>query len=150
LLNKGAIKLAFEIKNNSGKIILVEAKAYIEEAVDYCTKASPESRKRIESSIEQAKNAFSANPDASWNNPFYQYANRLAHLYFLTDLNELDAYLLFVAFADAPDVPAPCTVEQWQGAYRLITKCLGLSDNLLQRRVGHLIWSVQDMLSKHD
>ena len=135
-------------KTASGKIILVEAKAYIEEAVDYRTKASPESRARIESSIERAKIAFTANHDASWNSPFYQYANRLAHLYFLAGLNKLDAYLLFVAFADAPDVPAPSTTEEWRGAYRLMSKCLGLSNGPLRRRVGHLIWSVQDVRPK--
>jgi hypothetical protein len=86
--------------------------------------------------------------DASWESPFYQYANRLAHLYYLNALNRQRAYLLFLHFAEAPDVPEPCTVAQWEGAERLTKKCLGLpkghpfSDN-----VRTLIWSVPEMMA---
>jgi hypothetical protein len=85
--------------------------------------------------------------DAPWEAPFYQYANRLAHLYFVRQLNGLDAYLLFLYFADSPDVPKPCTAQQWQGAVRLTEKCLGLDAHRFKDRVGTLIWSVPDMLS---
>ena len=33
-----------------------------------------------------------------WTKCFYQYANRLAHLYFLKELNGIDAALVFVYF----------------------------------------------------
>lgn len=120
----------------SGKLILVEAKAYIEEGVDYRSKASPESLARIRHALEDAKLAYAANPDAPWQSPFYQYANRLAHLYFLADRNDLDAWLVFLCFADAPDVPEPCTKDQWEGARRLTEKCLGLGTHKLTARVG--------------
>ena len=70
-------------KTDSGKIILVEAKAYIEEAVDYRSKAGTASLHKIKASLQSAKVAFDAAEDAPWDAPFYQYANRLAHLYFL-------------------------------------------------------------------
>jgi hypothetical protein len=70
----------------------------------------------------------------------------LAHLYFARQLNGFDAYLLFLYFADAPDVPRPCTVQQWQGAVRLTEKCLGLANNFSDY-VGTLIWSVPQMLA---
>jgi hypothetical protein len=131
----------------SGKCILVEAKAYIEEAVDYCTHATDDnSLKQIAFSLAQAKQAFDANREAPWNSPFYQYANRLAHLHYLWGLNDVDAYLVFVYFADATDVPKPCSTEEWRGAIRLTKKCLGLQRNKYARRVAEVILKVSEML----
>jgi hypothetical protein len=135
-------------KTESGKVIIVEAKAYIEEGVDYRSRAEGESQGKISIALAKAKEAFSASRDAPWDAPFYQYANRLAHLYFLRHLNGLDAYLLFVYFADAPDVPDRCTEEQWQGANRLIEKCLGLGAHPFRNYLGTLIWRVPDMIQQ--
>jgi len=128
-------------KTESGKVILVEAKAYIEESVDYVSRASnPDSIAQISESLAAAKKEFRARPDAPWESPFYQTANRLAHLYFLRTQNDVDAWMLFLNFANAPDVPQPATCEQWEGAIRLTKKCLGLGTNSLERRIGELIW----------
>ena len=135
-------------KTSSGKILLVEAKAYVEEAVDYRSHAGSESLGRIHAALAEAKQAFGAALDAPWPSPFYQYANRLAHLYFLRERNGLDAYLLFLNCADAPDVPEPCSVEQWRGANRLVKKCLGLGAHPYRDRVGTMIWSVPEMLTQ--
>jgi len=134
-------------RTKSGRLLLVEAKAYIEEAVDYRSRASRDAFRRIRNSLRLAKRAFGATKDASWESPFYQYANRLAHLYFMRDVNGLDAYLLFLYFADAPDVPNPCTTQQWQGARRLTEKCLGITRHAFRPFIGSLIWSVPEMLS---
>jgi len=127
----------------------VEAKAYIEEGVHYRSKASTGSLAKINEALGQAKAAFKAKPDAPWEAPFYQYANRLAHLYYLRELNGVDAYLLFLYFADAPDVPAPCSAEQWQGAKRLTDKCLGLGKHPYGKQVSTIVWSVADMLDSN-
>jgi hypothetical protein len=126
-----------------GGCILVEAKAHIEEAVDYRSKASPDSLKLIHKRLDEAKAAFRANPDACWHAPLYQMANRLAHLYFLAEINKKDAYLVFLHFANAPDVDIPATREEWQGAIRLEHKCLGLKDSKLSRRMVAIIVDVQ-------
>lgn len=133
-------------KTASGKYILVEAKASIEEAVDYRSKASPRSLARIRRALSDAKKAFEASADAPWESPFYQYANRLAHLYFLRELNNVDAYLLFIYFADAPDVPNRCSKQQWEGAMRLTEKCLGLGAHPFRDYVRTLIWNVPEMI----
>jgi len=136
-------------RTSSGKYILVEAKAYIEEAVDYRSHATDEnSLKQIWMSLAQAKEAFGATKEAPWNSPLYQYTNRLAHLYYLRGLNDIDAYMVFVYFANAPDVPERkrCTPEEWRGAIRLARKCVGLQDNKLSRRIVELILGVQDLL----
>jgi hypothetical protein len=136
-------------KTEAGKMILVEAKAYIEEGVDYRSRAEGDSECRIRAALSSAKEAFGATAAAPWDAPFYQYANRLAHLYFLRELNGLDVYLLFLYFADAPDVAHRhrCTEEQWQGAHRVTQKCLGLGEHRFKKSVGTLIWSVPDMVS---
>lgn len=137
-------------KTSSGKLLLVEAKAYIEEAVDFASRAGPRSLEKINAALASAKQAFGAAPDASWSTPFYQYANRLAHLYFLRGVNGRDAYLLFVNFADAEDVPRPCTTHQWEGASRLMEKALGLGAHPFREHVRTLNWSVSDMGRKNE
>ena len=133
-------------KTKSGKLLLVEAKAYIEEGVDFESKAGPQSAARINTSLARAKSAFEAAQSAPWERPFYQYANRLAHLYFARQLNGLDAYLLFLCFADAGDVPRPTKTDEWRGASRLIEKCLGLGTaHPFRPYVKTLIWSVPEM-----
>lgn len=136
------------LAKSASRKILVEAKAYVEEAVDYSSRAAnPTSVKKIDRALAMAKEAFHATECAQWGSPFYQYANRLAHLYFLRELNGLDAYLLFIYFADAGDVPNACSVQQWKGAIRVIEKCLGLTNrNPFKPYVGTIVWSVPEML----
>jgi hypothetical protein len=122
-----------------GKLILVEAKVHIDEAVDYCSKASGDALRRIEERLDEAKSAFRASKDSCWHSPLYQMANRLAHLYYLAVINKKDAYLVFVDFANAPDVPRPATCEEWQGAASLAHKCLGMKDSKLARRAATII-----------
>jgi hypothetical protein len=126
-------------RTGSGKVILIEAKAYIEEAVDYRSRATGGSLTQIAQSLADAKKAFAARSEATWDVPFYQYANRLAHLHFLAGLNKIDAYLLFVYFAGAPDVPRPCATQEWEGAIRLVTKCLGIEAHKYRDRFAHLV-----------
>lgn len=121
------------------KLILVEAKAHIAESVDYRSKASVLALRKIEARLDEAKAAFHASKDACWHSPFYQMANRLAHLYYLAEVNNQDAYLVFVYFANAPDVPVPASPDEWRGAIRLAHKCLGLKDSKLSRRVASIV-----------
>ena len=133
----------------SGKFLLVEAKAYIEEAVDFGSKAKGDSREKIANALKQSKQAYGASADANWESPFYQYANRLAHLHFLVSKNEIDAYLVFLYFANAPDVPSPCTLEQWEGARRLTEKCLGLGNHAYADRVATVVIDVPEMTKSY-
>ena len=132
-------------RTSSRKFLLVEAKAYIEEGVDFRSKAGDSSRKKIAEALEQSKQAYGANPDANWESPFYQYANRLAHLHFLVSKNEIDAYLVFLYFANAPDVPFPSSSDQWEGARRLTEKCLGLGRHAYSDRVATVVIDVPEM-----
>lgn len=126
-------------RTQNGKLILVEAKAHIEETVDFGSKASPGSLRRIQQRLDEAKFAFGAYGESCWYTPFYQMTNRLAHLYFLAELNKKDAYLVFLNFANAPDVPQPASLQEWEGAARLARKCLGMKDSKLARRVATIV-----------
>jgi hypothetical protein len=130
-------------RTDTGKVTLVEAKAHVGEMISH-TRDSPESLSKIRAAIERTKAAFGAADKFDWESPFYQYANRLAHLYFLRELNGLDAYLLFVYFADAPDVPSAerCTFHQWEGAIRLVEKALGLGSHPFRAYIKSLILPV--------
>ena len=132
-------------RTSSRKYLLVEAKAYIEEGVDFGSKAGDTSRKKIVDALEQSKQAYNANPDANWESPFYQYANRLAHLHFLVSKNKINAYLVFLYFANAPDVLSSCSSEQWEGARRLTEQCLGLSRHVYNERIATVVVDVPEM-----
>jgi hypothetical protein len=121
---------------------------HIEECVDFRSKATPESLPRIHDRLNETKNAFRASKDATWNTPFYQIANRLAHLYDLAGINRKDAYIIFLHFANAPDVNAPVSQEAWNGAMRLYRKCLGLTDSKLMRRVKDLTVDINELVHK--
>lgn len=132
-------------RTSSRKFLLVEAKAYIEEGVDFGSKAGNDSRRKIAKALKQSKQAYGASAEANWELPFYQYANRLAHLHFLVSKNEIDAYLVFLYFANAPDVPSPCSSEQWEGARRLTEKCLGLGSHVYRDRIATVVIDVPEM-----
>jgi hypothetical protein len=132
-------------RTSSGKLILVEAKAHIEDCVDLKPRATEDSLARIEAALEDAKAAFGAAQRAPWHSPFYQYANRLAHLHSLRNLNGLDADLLFVYFADAPEVAKPVSRAEWQGAIALTETCLGVRAHTFRESVASMTWSVPQM-----
>lgn len=135
-------------RTDGGKLILVEAKAYPEEAVDGTTDAGLASLRRIEAAIAEAKKAYGVPENADWMTPFYQYANRLAHLHFLAGRNGLDAYLVFLNFAGAPDVPHPCSAAQWEGANRVVDRCLRLpKKHRYTARIARIVVDIQELSS---
>jgi hypothetical protein len=67
---------------------------------------------------------------ANWSGLFYQYANRLAHQYFLRERNRLSTKLVFLYFVNADDVDGPMSEAEWHGASRLIHAALGLPKDL--------------------
>lgn len=131
---------------SGGRVILLEAKAYIEEAVDEGTKAGRASKSRVLSALEQTRTYLNGKSNDAWSNEFYQYANRIAHLYYLSVLNDIDAYLVFVYFNNAPDVPSPCTREQWNGAIRIIKSVLGLGRHRLSSRIAEVFIDAGELM----
>jgi hypothetical protein len=125
-------------KTSDGRLILVEAKAHIPEAVSPPTGATEPALTLIRSSLNETKVFLGCGARCDWAGFFYQYTNRLAHLYFLRELNGLPAYLVFLYFTHAPDVPAAPTEEEWHGALRLVHTYLGVGRHKLSPFVSEL------------
>ena len=130
---------------SSGKCLLVEVKAHLEKVAGSRFRAQGVSRKKIRQSLEQAKQAYGADAGARWETPFYQYANWLAHLYFLVFRNRVDASLVFLYFANVPEERPPCTAEQWEGARRLPQQSLGLGRHGNSGRISTVVIDVPAM-----
>jgi hypothetical protein len=95
-------------------VILLEAKSHrLEICGSGCGATVPASKRKIESALKATKGWLRVRPSAPWTSHLYQYANRLAHLYFLRCLAEpkVDAWLVNVYFTQDPY--RPTSKEQW-------------------------------------
>jgi hypothetical protein len=84
-------------RTDTGEIVLVEAKAHIDEMFSTRSQASTDSPKQIRAALDQAILHFGAKPLIDWAGPLYQMANRLARLHFLA-VHGVPARLVFVRF----------------------------------------------------
>jgi hypothetical protein len=107
------------------KIVLVEAKARLAEFVSPASQASEASLLKIEAAFAQVKECLGVAPGFDWTQAYYQYANRIAHLWWLRE-NGVDAHLMFVDFINDEDVGGPSDIETWRGAYAVADDQLGL------------------------
>lgn len=123
-------------KNNN--IILVEAKANIPEILSPATGASKDSKILIDQSLQETKNFLGIKNSIDWSGTFYQYANRLAHLYYLRITHKLPAYLINVYFIGDKDVNGPCTVEEWEAALQVMHLYLGVSRHKLSKYMADI------------
>ena len=123
------------------EIILVEAKANIPEMVSPGTKAkSPQSIDRIRNSLDEVKKYLSVSDSIDWAGTFYQYVNRIAHLYYLREKNEIKAHLLFIYFINDLTVHGPRTKDKWLGAIQTMECYLGLAKKYKLRKYIHDIF----------
>lgn len=107
-------------------VFLVEAKAHVPEIVSPPTGAGPESKSRIMDTFAEVKEYLNANNSIDWAGTFYQYTNRIAHLYYLRVLNGIDAYLVNIYFLNDKSVDGPSTKDEWIGALAVIKQYLGI------------------------
>lgn len=118
-------------KSTEGKLFLVEAKSHISELISTFKGNNQASIDKILSSLEETRKRFGVKTDFDWSKTFYQYTNRLAHLYLLRK-NKLSAYLVNVYFLNDSEMDGPATEDEWKGALRLLHRCLGLREHLLR------------------
>lgn len=131
--------------SESGQPILVEAKANIPEVISPASEASEKSLARIDASLEETARFLGARSSCDWSGTFYQYANRLAHLYLLSELNQIDAWLVFVYFIGDAEVSGPDTEAEWKAALRVMYGALGLSKrHALSSRIVDVFVDVRD------
>lgn len=134
------------INGTNKKWLLVEAKANVEECKSWC-KAKPASEnggrdqilETMEEVIKATTQTKSIDPEI-WLNKYYQYANRLAVLYFLTK-NGIDTNLLFIYFVgdQIEGKNCPSSVNQWKSIVATIHEHLNIdTQSELMQRVKHL------------
>lgn len=124
---------------------LVEAKANIDEIVSPETKATGKSLEMIQKSLGDLKKYLNVNNKIDWSGTFYQYTNRLAHLYFLRALNKLPVNLIFVYFIGDDSVSGPKSVEEWSVALTVMKKYLGLGTHKLAKYTAEVFVDVKQI-----
>jgi hypothetical protein len=108
-----------------GGVLLVEAKAHFAELRSACT-AGKASGDRIRDALAGTRRLLGSTEGGDWMRPFYQYANRLAHLQFLRDRG-VDAYLAFIYFVGDAEMPRhPTSADDWRNALGATYAHLGL------------------------
>jgi hypothetical protein len=119
-------------RTSDGKaFFLVEAKANIPELVSFCGAKDENSLNTISESLAKTQGWLNCRyPRIDWKCGFYQYANRLAHLYFLREKAGKEAYLIFLYFIGDPTHISTFR-EAWNSALKLQKKLMGLSTKSL-------------------
>ena len=83
-------------------------------------------------------------------NQFWQkseYANRIAHLYFLRVLNGINAYLVNIYFINDNSVAGPKSIDEWRGALTIIKHYLGIpKKNKLENYMIDIFIDVNDLI----
>ncbi|MDY6846247.1 MAG: hypothetical protein SVP52_03835, partial [Chloroflexota bacterium] len=130
--------------------LLVEAKAHTHELKGSgCGATNPRSIEKIERALEKTKSAFGAasTPFENWYKKYYQYANRLAALYFLTEECNppVPARLLFIYFLGDKHKSQDCPQdsEGWESGLAEMEAVLGIDrDCALYQRVQRMFLHV--------
>lgn len=131
-------------KSSSGRLLLVEAKSHISELLSSLQAKDKDSIRKIRASLEETKAYLQANVTVDWSLRFYQYANRLAHLYLLKK-NGLPAYLIHVYFINDLAMNGPTSSLEWSGAIKLLNSYLGIERHKLQDFVADLYIDVREL-----
>jgi len=116
-------------KTSDGKLLLVEAKSHIAEICSPPSRANKNSLDKINHSFAETKKGLGIRSNVNWSGTFYQYANRIAHLYLLRVLNNLPAHLVFLYFLNVTEMNGPTSKKEWQGAVRLLENYMHLPPN---------------------
>ncbi|MBA3030316.1 MAG: hypothetical protein FP816_16105 [Desulfobacteraceae bacterium] len=124
------------------KYMLFEAKANIPEILSSCQAKHPDSIKLINKSIETTKRYLGKSKGKNWLDGFYQYANRISHLYFFRKVCNIDAHLIFVYFCN-DKTHIPTTVDQWKGAIQLQKSMMALNSHKLKQFVHELFIDIE-------
>ena len=108
--------------------LLVEAKANWPEFCTPPTTAKGDGLKKIESSLSEVRRQLGVNRWFRWTGTYYQYANRLATLWFLRK-HGIDSRLVFIYFVGDrfPDkTPCPASEADWLALIEARRLTLGL------------------------
>lgn len=103
--------------------ILLEAKSRVSEMHGPGCRAAGPARTKVAAALEHARGRAAVG-EADWLGPYYQAANRCAHLYFLRERCQVEAYLANVYFMGDPH--SPTSASDFQNAIAQQNAGLGL------------------------
>ena len=127
----------------------VEAKAHTAEMRSKPTQARDEnSILGIQTSLKETRAFLGSNTEHDWAGTYYQFTNRLAHLYLVRELNGLPAWLVCVYFTNAIDVHRPATREEWERTLEGVHTSLGLRSHPLSAYICDVYVDVGDLIGK--
>lgn len=119
-------------------ILLVEAKAHIPEMLSDGCKAGDASLAIIKEAFASTIAEANMKTSIEWTGPFYQYANRLAHLYFFKKRG-VKVKLVLCCFTGDDKMNGGASEEEWKGALKIADHLIGLRDrNPLAQDVIHI------------
>lgn len=130
---------------NEGSIILVEAKANIPEIVSSETGAGEISKELINKSLYETKNFLNIENNIDWSGKFYQYTNRLAHLYFLREKCKKKTFLINIYFIGDESVSGPETKQEWEGAITVLHSYLGSTRHKLSKYMADIFINIKEL-----
>jgi hypothetical protein len=135
-------------RTSDGKaFILVEAKANVPELISFCGAKAGKSLITITERLAETQRWLNCRePRIDWKYGFYQYANRLAHLYFLREKTHQEAYLVFLYFID-DSTHIRTSNEAWNSVLKLQKKLMGLSAGSLTGKVIDLFINTNEINS---
>jgi len=126
---------------------LVEAKAHVSEIISSSQAKPAKSKSLINKSLNETRDHLKLKPYLNITKGFYQYSNRLAHLYLLRKLNDIPAYLVFVYFVN-DYTHIPTTRDKWNGALQLMHALLGTHRHTLSKYVIDVFINVEELDGK--
>jgi hypothetical protein len=105
-------------------VLLLEAKAHIEEMASDCGAKAPESVAKIDKALAATQRHLGIS-GRDWKRGYYQLANRLAFLYFLNVVVRVPTWLVLVNFVDDM-THRPTSLAEWQAHYGQAFNSMGL------------------------
>jgi len=132
-------------KSDTRDIFLVEAKSHVPEMLSPGTGAGAQSLRKIIGSLNETKAYLNSQSEHDWSSTFYQYTNRLAHLYLLRVLNRVPAYLVFVYFLNDNEMNGPKSIGEWSGALKLLHSFLGIGRHKLSNYIADIFIDIADI-----
>jgi len=128
-------------KSSFGKLFLVEAKSHIPELISTMQAKDNGSKTKILKGLDETKHFLNIKAETDWSRPFYQYTNRIAHLYLLRQ-NNIPAYLMFIYFINDLEMKGTTTENEWKGAITLLHSYLGIGKHKLQNFITDIFVDV--------
>lgn len=107
-------------------LLLIEAKAHIDETRSELKAKSQTSINKIKDSLAQVQKYYDIEP-VDWTKPYYQMGNRIAFLYFMNEVLHIPTWLVLINFTDGKYKPT--SIDKWLEHYNVIYNEMGIKYN---------------------